>query len=352
MASSHKPHRSSGEGSVYMTGDGRLRGALTLPHPVTGKPTRHFVSGHSRAEVVRKFEAIRRAGGFASNETVGDYLARWLTADKANVRPATWRSYEMHVRLYLTPAIGAIKLGRLTPLDVERMTSALVGRGLSARTAAHARAILRRALADAERDGLVVRNVARLARPPRVEQREMRALTPAEVRLLTEATAGDRYGPLYAFAVGTGLRLGEVLGLRWQDVDFEAGTITVQRAMARSANGGFALAEPKTAKSRRMLILPAGALDALRRQRARQAEARLAAGTAWQSSRLVFTDTAGRGLSNHYVSHEFHKAVGRARTEGPVSRPAALVRDDRARRGRWAEDGQLDVGPFDDRPNG
>src|SRR5512134_1885666 len=205
MAVSHN-RRSNGEGSVYRTAEGRWRGSLFVRHPDGERRVRRVVSGRSRAEVVRKLEALRREGaaGFASGETTGEYLARWTEAIRPRLRPATHREYARHVRAYFGP-LADVPLSGLTPGHVERLMAGMLERGLSPQTAAHARATLRRALHDAERDGLVSRNVAGLARPPRVTRKEMHPLTAAEVRGLLEATRDDPLGPLWALAVGSGL---------------------------------------------------------------------------------------------------------------------------------------------------
>ena len=316
MAASHK-RRSNGEGSVYTDASGRLRGAITLPHPITGKPTRHYVSGRSKAEVVRRFEELKRSGGFGSGETGTEYLTRWLEADRQRVRASTWRAHEQIVRCYIVPAIGSVRLPRLTPLDVERMTAGLIADGKSARTASHARMVLRRALADALRDGAVGRNVAALARPPRVEQREMAYLDREQLRTLLDSLGDHPLGPLVTLAATTGLRQGELLGLAWADVDLDAARLTVRRQLGRAwaADGslGYALVPTKTQKSRRTISLPTRAVEALRRQRIRQAEARLAAGTAWQDGDgLCFTDSVGRALRGDDTNASFHRLLFRA----------------------------------------
>ena len=309
MTVSHR-RRTNGEGSIYPAGDGRLRGAITLTNPLTGQSVRRYVSGRTRAEVVRRLEALRgeAAAGAIADETTAVYLARWLPTAKARLRPSTYRECVRHVERYFAPVIGAIPLARLSPADVERAMSGLVSTGYSPQTALHARATLRRALHDAQRDGLVLRNAAALARPPRATRHEMRPLTTREVRQLLDATKDQPMGPLFAVAVGTGLRLGELLGLRWSDIGESA--LTVRRSLARAEGGGWALAEPKTARSRRTVMLPAFADAALGQQRSRQAELRAIAGTAWQDrSGMIFTDAVGRPLHPSAVSHAFRAAA-------------------------------------------
>lgn len=305
--------RSRGEGAIIETKDGRLRGRILLPHPDGTRTVTRWVSGRTRAEIVRKFDDLRReaAAGFPTGETTGEYLARWIVAVRARLRASTHREYARHVADYWQP-LAETPLTRLTAAHVERVMAGLLERGLSAQTVRHARSTLRRALHDAQRDGLVNRNVAALAHPPRADRREMRALTAAEVGRLLAATADDPLGPLYALAVGSGLRAGELCGLRWSDVDLPARSLVVRRSMARAHGGGYELAEPKTARSRRTVMLPAVAVDGLRRQKARQAADKLAAGTGWQDRHgLAFTDAVGRPVRPDALSAAFRATADR-----------------------------------------
>ena len=310
MAASHK-RRSNGEGAVYETGDGRFRAALIVTHPTTGQQVRRYVSGRTRAETVRKLDALKKeatAGGFPGSETTSEYLARWLVRTRDDVRPSSWRQREQYVRSYVIPVMGRTPLAKLTPGDVERMTSGMVAAGKSPTTAAGARVILRRALADALRDGFVTRNVAALARPPRRTQREIEYLHPAQLRTLLAACEADPIGPLVAVAATTGLRQGELLGLTWSDV--EDGTLTVRRALARARDGGWELSPPKTSRSRRSVRLPAAAVAAFARQRELQEQDRAAVGNAWQDvEAIVFTDPVGRYLRGYNVTKAFQRLL-------------------------------------------
>ncbi len=311
-------HRSAGEGSIYQSPDGGWRGAITWTEP-DGSRHRRQVRGRTSAETRERLDQLRaklRTGTLepAGAATVGEYLAGWLDRERQRLRPSTWRQREQYVRCYLTPGLGRRPLGKLMPADVEHLTASLVERGLSARTASHARIILRRALGDALRDGLVNRNVAALARPPRVTARTIEPgrdyLTAAQLRTLMTAAALHPIGPLVTLAAMTGLRQGELLGLSWDDVDVDAGSLTVRRALARAWGGGVELSAPKTPKSRRTIQLPAVARAALERQRDRQDTTRIAADTAWQDrDGLIFTDSIGRPLHRVTVHRAFHELL-------------------------------------------
>jgi integrase len=324
--------RSPGEGSVYETKDRRgWRGAVTWTEP-DGRRRRRVVQGETSKIVRDKLDDLRRelrlgtiapAGKAA---TVGEYLTAWIERDRTRVRPSTWKGRETHVRVYLIPTLGRLSLTRLQSPDVERAIAGWIASGrpvtgeerkrgrqshapVSPLTARHVRATLRRALADAVRDGLVGRNAAGDARPPYVAHRPVSYLNAPDVRRLLDATAADEYGNLYAVAVSTGLRLGELLGLAWPDVDLTTGTLTVRRSLAMARDGGWALAQPKSARSRRTIPLPALAGDALKRERARQTVTRKAAGDAWQDrDKLVFTDAVGRPMRPEGVSAAFQRA--------------------------------------------
>ncbi len=166
--------------------------------------------------------------------------------------------------------------------------------------------MLRRALGQALRWGLVQRNAAALTDPPRVCHPEVRPLTPAEARALLGAVRGDRLEALFTVALALGLRQGEALGLRWEDVDLEAGTLRVAGALQR-VDGALRFVEPKSARSRRALNLPAVAVAALRAHRARQAAERLQAGPLWQEHGPVFTTTVGTPLDAGNVRRAFKR---------------------------------------------
>ncbi len=224
------------------------------------------------------------------------------------------------VRLYLKPMIGSHQLVKLTPQHVQAMMNAMLttggkkGTGVSPRTVQYTRAVLRRALGQALKWGLVSRNVATLVDPPRVERHEMRAFDPAEAQRFLDGVRGDRLEALYTVALSLGLRQGEALGLRWQDVDLDTGTLRVAVTLQRLNRQKPCLAEPKTRQSRRTLPIPSPLATQLRAHRKRQLEDRLLAGERWNGDdwNLVFANRVGGPLDPTHVVKAFKQHLTRA----------------------------------------
>jgi integrase len=167
--------------------------------------------------------------------------------------------------------------------------------GLSTRSVAYLRVVLRAALNQARKWNLVARNVAELVEPPKCERFRIEPLSPDQARSLLETSKGDRLEALYAVALACGLRMGEILGLRWQEVDLEHGRMTVSQALQRQKGRGLVLAETKTDRSRRTIGLPAQLITALRTHRVRQLQERLAAGSRWKDQGFVFASRVAPG---------------------------------------------------------
>ena len=303
MATKRRGH---GEGSIKQRADGLWEARISLDG---GK--RKSLYGKTRKEAQDKLRAALRDldAGLdlsAGRQTVGQFLDRWLADSvKPTVRPKTYDSYAQLVRLYLKPDLGHHPLRKLAPQHVQAMMAARTAAGLSPRTVHYVRAVLRRALGQALKWGLVSRNVATLVDPPRAAKKPVAPLTAEQARALIAHTADDRLGPLFHVAIASGLRQGELFGLRWQDVDLEAGALRVRHALQR-VDGVLTLVEPKTDLSRRTVTLPASAVAALRAQKDRQIFARAMAGESWREGGYVFTSTVGTPLNPSNVSKRLH----------------------------------------------
>ena len=317
--------RGRGEDAIYQDGD-RWRGAISLGFDARGRRIRKKVSGRTKTEVARKLREIRKevdAGLPVPNDrlTVGAFLDRWLSATlPGQVADSTLDDYEDTARLHLKPALGRKVLRQLAVADADALWTAKRADGYSANSVRIMRAVLRRALGQAEREGLVVRNVAALSAPPRVSIPEGRTLTVAQARTLLAELQGHRLDALVVLTLAFGLRRGEALGLRWDDLDWDSATLRVTHAVKRikdrdpdsARRTRLVIGELKNRRSRRTLTLTPELVAALRAQRARQSAGRIELGPAWQDHGLVFASDAGTPMDPDNFSHAFARLCRKA----------------------------------------
>jgi integrase len=277
----------------------------------------------AQAELV-KIQASVDQGTFVESAKVSlaSYLAAWLESQQAQLRPSTHHAYTAAITNHVCPHIGDGNLQSLTPGMLDRLYSYLLregrqdGRGgLARKTVRNIHVMLHKALNDAVRKGLVARNVADASDAPRSTamsgERETMTWTPAQLRAFLETVDGDRLYPLILLAATTGMRRGEVLGLRWQDLDLEAGRIAVRQTLI---NIGYSAqySAPKTAKGRRSISLDARTVTVLRDWRMTQLQERMALGEAWVDNGLVFTRPDGNWIHPDLLSKRFNLLVRRS----------------------------------------
>jgi integrase len=303
--------RGNAEGSLYRRKDGRWVAQVSV-----GNGGRVFRYGKTRAEAATKLTIALKSvqDGLpipGERQTVGKYLEIWLEESaRPSIRPTTYTSYACLVRMHLVPEIGRVPLAKLSPQHVQALMNRKLASGLAPRRVAMIRGVLRTALNQALRWGLVARNVAALVSPPRATQFEVRPLSPEQARTFLNGVRGEPLEALYTVALAVGLRQGEALGLRWEDVDLADGVLHIRHALQR-IDGSLRLVEPKSARSRRAIVLPDIVTSALRNHRARQAEQRLLAGSAWEENGYVFTTAIGRPLNDSNVTHMFQRSLAR-----------------------------------------
>lgn len=308
------PRTGTGEGSVYLrSSDGRWVASFVDVH---GR--RHQLYAGSERDVRRKLRAAlkeRDRGVTDTHVTLGAWLDQWLAT--LDVRPTTAADYRYKVSL--VPQWARTKLlGELTPGDVHRLLDQIAsgttatGTPRARSTVAQVRSVLRRALSQAERWGMVGRNVASLVDAPEAGVAEIEPLSLDEVLALLAAVDGHRLESLYTTAVALGLRRGEALGVTWGDVDLERATLTVQRQLTTTNRGEVVIGPPKTRRSARRLALPDVCIEALVDHRRLQIDERSRLGDAWYDNNLVWPSELGTPLSPRNLLRHLHRTCERA----------------------------------------
>jgi integrase len=309
--------RGRGEGAIYQRADGLWCSSVDLG-VIDGKRRRKVIYGRTRKEVVEQLKRLQRDQAMGVNLrpeklTVAEFLAQWLEQIvKMRNRPSTYESYSDMVTRHIAPAIGALELSRLTAGQVQAMLNGLAASGLAPRTVQYIRnSVLSGALNVAVKWGYVARNVAALTDSPRVEQYQVKPLEQEQAQRLLDAVKGHRLEALYRVALSLGMRKGEILGLRWEDVDFTKRTIRVVGAI-QEVEDKLVWTQPKTKAGVRTLFLPPVLLRALQSHRRLQEQERQVRADEWTEHGLVFPSELGtpmwpRNLVRHFKT-VLHKA--------------------------------------------
>ncbi len=329
--------RANGDGTVYQRKDGRWEAAgYVLATGNTRKRVR--VYGTTRKDALAKLTEKLAASNLglpvaATDITVSAYLKYWLNDVAVHqVRENTHSRYAACVRLHLNPGLGAKKLARLTARDVrtfldrlrvtcqcctqerdtDRRSCCAIGqccnKRLSPLTVTYVHSVLKSALEHAAREDDLPRNV----KTPAPRTRRFKPFTASEVQQFLHAASSDRLHALYELALRTGLRKGELLGLRWEDLDLDAGTAAVRRTLQRTSTGGLTTLPTKTRASERRIALPTRCLHSLKHHHEQQQRERHAAGTEWQHNGYVFTTPQGRPIDPTNLTRTFTTLLRKA----------------------------------------
>jgi integrase len=304
-----RQRRARGDGAVFFSeSKGCWVGRAIVGVKPDGKPKYKEVSAKTQGECLakkRKAEEDAKAGLLSDAKplTVGQYLDHWLdNVARPSVRETTWSSYERCVRLHLKPRLGGVKLSRLRPVHVEQFFADLMRDGCSAGNAKKVSEVFSSAMEHAVRTEIIpVSPAAPVAKPKRLET-EIVPFTPEEVRKIQEAAAGHRLAALFALAIGTGAREGELLGLGREHIDLAAGTIAIRRSLA-VVKGGFLLKDPKSKRGVRVVELPRFCVEALREHLKRL----LAEGHV--SAKAVFCTRTGNFITKSAFIRELYKPL-------------------------------------------
>lgn len=327
------PNRTS---TVYQGKDGYWHGRVTIGVNDDGSPDRRHVMSLKKSDVVTKVRALEKKRDNAQIQRVGlkwtveGWLEHWIEHIAApDLRLTSLAAYRTAVRKHLIPAVGGQRLDRLEPEHLERLYRRMIDNGAKPATAHQVHRTIRTALAEAQRRGHIGRNVATLARPPRVEVEEIEPYSVEEVRAILLTAASRPNHARWAIALALGLRQGEVLGLRWSDVDLDRGLLTVRksrrRPIYRHGCGGTCgkhpgwcpervvtngeIGDTKSRAGRRVIGLPAPLVDLLREHLAEQAGHRDQAGSLWRDTGYVFASATGEPLLPNSDYHRWKALV-------------------------------------------
>lgn len=297
--------------------------------PKTGKQKQHSISGKTQAEVAQKLREITAEIGRgeyreACKLTVGQWLDIWSEEYLGGLKPRTVESYRCQINTHIRPTLGMIQLEQLNAHTVQHFYNDLRGKGLAPKSVKIVHGVLHRALQQAAAIGYLRTNPSEACKLPRVVKKEIKPLDDDTIQQFMGAARGHRFELIYLVALFTGMREGEVLGLSWDRIDFDRGTLLIDRQLqrAKGADGvrRYSLVPLKNDRWRR--ITPANfVMELLRRQQRRQAEWRLRAGPVWENSDLVFTTELGGHLSPYTVYHNFKRLAA------SIGIPEARVHD-------------------------
>ncbi|HEX5106171.1 MAG TPA: site-specific integrase [Pirellulaceae bacterium] len=307
-----RKRRGNGEGSLYQRADGTWCATISVGYDSQGRRKRRTIFGESKQDVQNKLaklanEVAHQRDIEPQRIKLGEYLDRWLQdAAKPRVRETTHANYAGVIKNHIQPHLGGVPLAKLTAFQIHGLYSCLEQAGKSAETIRLVHAVLHRALKQAVRWRLIPFNMAADVDRPKAVKTDISPLTADQVNALLKAARGNRQEALYVLAVTAGMRLGELLGLQWSDVDLKGKAVMVQHSL-QELNGQLKLAEPKTSRGRRRIDLPQMAIDALVRHRARLLKEGLA-GVAW-----VFPNASGGPWRRtHFHFNEYKPLLKRA----------------------------------------
>ncbi len=259
-----------------------------------------------RAEIAKGVAVDR------SEQTIADLMNFWLdTYARHNVSPKTFQGYSDTIKNHIIPVLGRVEVQKLTPAMLQSFYSSKLAAGCGPRTVRLVHLHLDQALTQAMTMGLVARNVSDVVTAPRARPRDMDTWTAEQARAFLRAAHSSAHGPIWVVALATGMRRGELLGLRWRDVDFERGTLSVRQTVGL-LRGVSEFKKPKTKSSVRDIPVQPEVLDALRAHKIAQNEQRLAKGSLWHDYGLVFTSEVGTPIHGDNLRRDYDRLVTRA----------------------------------------
>jgi integrase len=298
--------RGNNEGGIYHRKDGlwcaqvSLQGRRLTKYAKTQKDCREWIK-----ETLKKIDGGLTFEG--TQVTLERFVVGWLDGKELARRAVTVEQYRQICRQHILPTMGKMRLQEIQPANIKQLYLAKKEEGRGARTVQLIHTVLHNVLQQAVREGILGRNPTDAVERPKVEKTEMQILTEEQARRFVIATMRNRYGMLFYLALMTGMRQGELLGLKWTDLDWDKGLLNVQRQLQRSKGHSPQLVPPKTKAGRRQVKLGQGTLERLSRHKEDQAEMKAARGARWEENGLIFPNTLGRPESSENMFEDFKK---------------------------------------------
>jgi integrase len=343
--------RGNGEGSITKRKDGRWQGYVTVGYdPEKQQPRKQYFYGKTRKEVQERInEALGKVQTGTYREpskiTMAEWLITWLNDYmKPSLRPTTWESYKTQAEKHILPALGHLRLSQLQTSHLQKLYNDKLSDGradgkkkcigcgklsskpnletcekcgkdlkgsLSPRSVRYIHVVIHAALEQAKKEGKITINPADAVRLPSLQQKEIQYLDTEGVAKFLAAARDTKYFPAYYLELATGLRRGELLALRWKDVDLKAGSVTVNRGLVRTRQG-LIFQEPKTPLANRTINIPPDVINELKFHRRRQMTEMENAGEAWENNGLVFCNELGQPLCPRGFTRNFERVLKRA----------------------------------------
>lgn len=296
--------RGNNEGCIYQRKDGlwcaqvSLEGRRLTKYGKTQKGCRDWVK-----QTLKKIDGGLTFEG--TQITLERFVETWLDGKELARRPLTVEQYRQICRQHILPSMGKLRLQEIQPGNIKKLYLAKKIEGRGPRTVQLIHTILHNVLQQAVREGILGRNPTEAVERPKVEKTEMQILTEEQARRFIIATMRNRYGMLFFLALITGMRQGELLGLKWADLDWDKGLLNVQRQLQRSRGRGPQLVPPKTQAGRRQIKLGQASLERLGKHKEEQAEMRTAQGARWEENELIFPNSLGKPMSSANLFEDF-----------------------------------------------
>jgi len=296
--------RGQNEGTIYKRKDGSWAAQVSIQ----GRRLTKYTKTQSEARTWLRTTLSQVDNGITflgAQMVLGKYLEQWLVTVKTSVRPKTYEQYKQIVTSHIVPILGRIKLKDVRPDHIQSLYNNKLKSGTSNRTVRMIHSVLHVSLAQALKMGLIGRNPADAVTRPKLVKKEMKTLTDTQVQTLLLAVRGTRYEALYLLAVTTGIRQGELLGLKWADLDWVTRHLSVQRQLQRLPGHGMVFSEPKSASGRRVIALGSATIEKLREHYKHQQLERLAAGELWIENDLIFPTIIGTPIEGSNLIRTF-----------------------------------------------